>query len=291
MSNITNLLAKLKVPVASTIIYENTGTWPTSPVEGQTVFKDQILYIYATINATSTWYPLTNTRENYIHTQVVASTTWTVTHNLDSIDFIYIVYDDSGEVLQLTSPTNISSSGFELEFTVATVGKCVIFISSETQTAITLSDMFEQSGDDITVKGNLIPSQDNTWDLGSASSKWADAHISANTIYLGDNTTLSGTGISVQAPASPTQASEQPLLSGAKLTLNRFDYNDGSAKSINPSISFDSSFSIGDGTQDVEIDCGPNTLTLIASNFSVDASGNVSLAGDMDSDSIDGGVW
>ena len=291
MSNITNLLAKLKVPVASTIIYENTGTWPTSPTEGQTVFKDQILYIYSTINAVSTWYPLTNTRENYIHPQVVAATTWTVTHNLDSTDFIFIVYDESGEVIQLTSPTNITSSGFELVFTEATAGKCVIFISSETQTAITLSDMFEQTGDDITVKGNLIPSQDSTWDLGSASKKWKDAYISANTIYLGDNTTLSGTGITVAAPSNPTQASEQPTLGGAKLILNKFNYNDGTAKSIDPSIAFNSAFTIGDGTQDVEINCGPNLLTLIASNFGVDASGNITIAGDVDSESIDGGVW
>ncbi|MBC8427593.1 MAG: hypothetical protein H8D97_01740 [Proteobacteria bacterium] len=291
MSNIMNLLAKMKVPTASTIIYDNTGTWPTSPQEGQTVFKDQVLYIYATINAVSTWYPLTNTRENYIHTQVVAASTWTVTHNLNSEDFIFLVYDSTGEVIQLASPSSITTSGFELEFTEAVAGKMVMFISSETQTAITLSDMFEKTGDDISVKGNLIPSQDSVWNLGSASKKWADAYISANTIYLGDNTTLSGTGITVAAPAAPTQASEQPTLTGAKLILNSFDYNDGAPQSVNPSIVFDTALTIGDGTQDLEIDCGSNILTLIASNFGVDESGNVTLAGEMDANVIDGGVW
>ena len=171
MSNITNLLAKMRVPVSSTIIYDTTGTWPTSPVEGQTVFKDQILYIYATINTVSTWYPLTNTRENYIHTQAVAATTWTVTHNLGSTDFIFIIYDDTGEVIHLASPSSITTNGFELVLAEAVAGKCVIFISSEQQTAIALSDMFEKTGDDITVKGSLIPSQDSTWNLGSATYK------------------------------------------------------------------------------------------------------------------------
>ncbi len=292
MSNITNLLAKMKVSAASTIIYETTGSWPSSPQEGQTVFKDQILYIYATISSVTTWYPLTNTRENFIHTQVVAATTWTVTHNLASTDFIYIVYDDSENVIQLISPTNVVSNSFELTFTEATAGRCVIFISSELQTSIVLSDMFTKDGDDITVKGHLIPSQDDTWDLGSVTNKWKDAFISANTIYLGDSTTLSSTGITVAPPAAPTQLSEQPILTGGKLTLNSFTYNPGGGNvTENPSISYDSNLTIGDGTQDIELNCGTEDILVTASNFSVDSSGNVTLAGGVSADYIDGGVW
>jgi len=293
MSNITNLLTKMRVPTASTIIYENTGTWPTSPATGQTVFKDQILYIYATINNISTWYPLTNTRENYIHVQSVANTTWTVTHNLGSVDFIYIVYDGAGNVIQLTSPTEITSSGFKLVFTEATAGKCVVFISSEIQTAITLSDMFEKTGDDIVVKGNLIPSQDGVWNLGSAAYKWKDVYISASTIYLGDNTTISGTGINVEPPASPTLLSQQPTTSGwNKITLNKFDYNDGSDHTINPSIIFNSDLTIGDGSYKLNVNCGVSKKFIVTSqNFNVDSIGNVTISGGLSAGAFDGGVW
>ena len=291
MSNITNLLAKMKVPAASTIMYENTGTWPSSPTEGMTVFKDQILYIYATIATVETWYPLTNTRENYIHTQGVAASTWTVEHNLGSTDFIFMAYDNTGEVVQIVSPTAITTNSFELEMLETIAGRVVVFISSEVQTAIVLSDMFEQTGDDITVKGNLIPSEDNTWSLGSASKQWADAHVSANTIYIGENTTIDGTGVHVQPPSAPTLASEQPEVTSSAITLNSFSYNDGAPQIINPTIKFNAPLTVGAGNQDINIDCGTSNLVITAANFGVDASGNVTLDGSLDGQSFDGGVW
>jgi hypothetical protein len=292
MSNITNLLAKMRVSANSTIIYEDRNTWPESPSEGQTVFKDQILYIYATINTVSTWYPLTNTRENYIHTQAVASTTWVVEHNLDSTDFIFIVYDESGEVVHLTSPSSVTASGFELTFTEAQAGKAVVFISSETQTAIVLSDMFEKTGDDISVKGNLIPSLDDTWTLGSATNQWKDAYVSTNTIYLGANTTISGSGINMEQDAEATDLAAKPQIKGSTLTLNSFTYNPGGGAVIaKPTITFDDDITIGDNSKGAHIDCGTNNLIFTAANFNIDASGNINLSGDMDASAIDGGVW
>ena len=60
--SITNLLTKLKVGDNSSIMFTNATEFPANPDSGQMCFKDQILYIYATINNISTWYPLTTVR-------------------------------------------------------------------------------------------------------------------------------------------------------------------------------------------------------------------------------------
>ena len=39
----------------------------------------------------------------------------------------------------------------------------------------------------LTVKGHLLPHADSTYDLGSASAKWKDLHLSGSTIFIGKN--------------------------------------------------------------------------------------------------------
>ncbi len=291
MANLTNLLTKLKVAPSSAIIYSNINQFPASPLTGQICFKDQVLYIYSTINSVTTWYPLTNVRDNFIHTQSTASLTWNISHGLDSQDFIFIAYNDQNEV-QYVSPSNVTNNSFTLTFTEPTSGKCAVFVSTETRASINLSDMFVKSNNDITVKGHLIPSQHNTFNLGSPTMRWKDFYVGANTIYLGDNTTLTGTGIHVESSLNPSSINERPTLTGSKITLKKFSYDAGlGIVNVNPTIQFDDDLTVGDGTKDVQFNCNTNKFIINASNFSVDTNGNVTFAGTPNSLSVDGGTW
>ena len=50
----------------------------------------------------------------------------------------------------------------------------------------------------IDITGDLIPSVDVTYDIGSASLKWKDLYLSGTTIHLGDATiTATGSNIDV----------------------------------------------------------------------------------------------
>lgn len=296
MANLINLLAKLKVAQGATIQWDNTTTFPTNPEEGQLSFKEQILYIWATINNISTWFPLTTVRESYTHSQGAPASTWTVTHNLDTTNIIFIVYDENDDVA-VVNRENVTNNSFTLPFTESIAGRCVVFASREADTLFKIGSMFERTstGNDIIIYGNLIPSVDDSWDMGKLSHKWKDMYLSDATLYVGDTVTVTGNGLTVDPPASPTQASEQSLYTSSKFNFTKYDYNDGAAQTINPSIVFDSKLEIGTGAapQDVTVDAGAASgkLLITASNFSVDAAGTVAYSGVMGFSQVDGGTW
>ena len=72
--------------------------------------------------------------------------------------------------------------------------KTVVDTNNSTQIS-TLSDMFTKIDDDIIFKGNLIPETDSTLNIGSVSNKIGELYVSANTIYLGDNTIINELGL------------------------------------------------------------------------------------------------
>ena len=57
---------------------ENLSEFPENPKMGQAILKEGSLWIYSTISGLSTWYPLTNKKNSYVHTQAIASFQWTV---------------------------------------------------------------------------------------------------------------------------------------------------------------------------------------------------------------------
>lgn len=296
MANLINLLAKLKVAQGATIQWDNATTFPENPEEGQISFKEQVLYIWATINLISTWFPLTTVREHYTHSQGAPASTWTVQHDLDTTNVIFIAYDQDGTVMTVNRE-NVTSNSFTLPFTEAEAGRCIVFASREADTMFNIGSMFERTGtgDDIIIYGNLIPSVDNNWDLGKLSYKWKDMHLSGATLYIGDTVTVSETGMTIVPPTSPTSLSEQPLFTSSKLVMGKYDYNDGAAQSINPSIVSDDKLEIGTGAspKDITVDAGVATgkLVITASNFSVDAAGTISYSGVAGFSQVNGGVW
>lgn len=117
--------ADLEFAQNAKFILSNVSSFPVSPVAGEMAFKDGVLWLYAAINGTSAWYPLTNSENAYTHTQSVSSTTWTVTHNLNSENFIFNVFDDNGNVLYADVDITDANT-IVVNLTEATTGHVVV---------------------------------------------------------------------------------------------------------------------------------------------------------------------
>ena len=80
--------------------------FPVTPVVGQLVFLNKVLYICAEIaSGIPAWIPLTNEINSYIHTQQTANTTWSITHNLGTGSPLVQVYDQDTNTLVI--PGNV----------------------------------------------------------------------------------------------------------------------------------------------------------------------------------------
>ena len=125
--------------------------------------------------------------------------------------------------------------------------------------------MFELSGSDIIFKGNLIPESTETLSIGSETNKIMDLYVSANTIHLGESTTLEGTSIVIDGGANPTSLSETPTLLASALIAKPFTYNPGSGNvTVRPTIAF----------QDTAGNSYPLSFDTVNNKFSFDALGN-----------------
>ena len=129
MSNIVRSLADVDLR-GSLIFGKNLSSFPANPRQGEAVLKDGALWVYAAINGVSTWYPLTNKKNSYVHTQAVSAFQWTINHGLGTEDVIYAAYDESGQLL-VASRTSVSPDTFRLNFTSAVAGRVVVFADSE----------------------------------------------------------------------------------------------------------------------------------------------------------------
>lgn len=102
-------------------------TFPVTPVVGQIVFKDRILYICVEIvQGLPTWVPLTNQITTYTFIQNTDAATWTINHNLNSMDLSVTVYDAMNRVVIPGEVTVINASQVVVGLGTATQGKVVL---------------------------------------------------------------------------------------------------------------------------------------------------------------------
>lgn len=101
--------------------------FPATPVVGQIVFKDRILYICVEINAgVPIWVPLTNEITSYTHIQNTDSVTWVVNHPLNTAHVSVTVYDSSNRAVIPNEVTVNSASQVTVSFGTAAQGKVVV---------------------------------------------------------------------------------------------------------------------------------------------------------------------
>lgn len=115
----------------------------------------------------------------FLHNQTSALSTWTVTHNLNDSNPVIEVYDSTGNPIEPQS-INITNNN---EFTVT-------FGSAITGSVRVLAGKFTGG----TGGGNFLPTVDDSFDIGSATFRWQDLHLSSS-IFL---------GILTADPSSPT---------------------------------------------------------------------------------------
>jgi hypothetical protein len=276
------LLSDLKVSNSSAVIFGEGSTFPVTPTVNQLFMKDDgILYLYSEVGGILSWRPLTNAKEHYVHVQGIANTTWTVVHDKNTEFFTFNVFDTTGVILNV-SPANVTANSFDLEFTEAVAGKCIVSVGIEQITPQVISDMFSKTGEEITAKGHLLPDTDDARNLGSASKRWHDLYVGDNSIFIGENGTINSAGITITEDASASDSNEQPTLSLSKVVVNPFSYDDGAAQTVQPSIvggAGATNLSIGDDTHHVTIDALGKQFTVNSANFDVDAAGNMTVSG------------
>jgi len=287
----------------SHITLDNVASFPTSPTDGQMALVSGIVYIYTSLSGVTTWYPISNESTYFIHTQGVASTNWRIIHNLNTTNFIFFVYDSNGNLMQ-GDYVPVDNNEFDLNFTVARSGKAVVFVAADRYVpSITATDLKVQNivneitglnglsfmpNGDIKFNGNLVPTQNSVFSIGSLTSKVKDLFLSAATLHLGDNTTIKGTSITVDAGLNPTTLAEVPTIIGSKIIAKPFTYNPTPTSSVkvNPSIEFQNdngdsfpiSFISTPGSEKFSFDSplGAGQATLVAK--SVETAG-ITLAG------------
>lgn len=111
---------------------------------------------------------------------------------------------------------------------------------------------------DGTIKGNLIPDQNETYDIGSATNRFKDLYLSGSSLWLG-NAQLTATGTVIDLPVGSTIGGQ--LLSGGDILITG---------DLNANV-------IGDDSS-IIVDASTNTINANIGNFN-NISGN--LIGDV----------
>jgi len=109
------------------MVVQSESNFPETPLVGRVVFKDQKFYMCVAINNTiPVWLPLTNKIDTFVHTEAVAATTWTVTHNLNTTIPLLQVYNAAGEMLIPDSVTPLSNNEMTVTFNTAMAGTAIV---------------------------------------------------------------------------------------------------------------------------------------------------------------------
>jgi hypothetical protein len=101
--------------------------FPAIPVVGRVIFKDKKVWICVeVVMGVPAWVPLTSANNTFIHDQASSSSSWTITHNLNTVSPLVQVYDDSGSMIIPGEVIPTSNNVITITFTTAITGRAVI---------------------------------------------------------------------------------------------------------------------------------------------------------------------
>ena len=109
----------------SLIMSVNEPGFPENPAIGTLIIKGNCLYAYISVGGYVTWYPFASKTSSYIHSQGVASSTWTVTHDLNTTNTWTQVKDSNGIVVQALVE-NTSANVITISFTTPITGTAIV---------------------------------------------------------------------------------------------------------------------------------------------------------------------
>lgn len=117
--------------VISEASFQLDSAFPVSPIQGQIVFKDKILYICTEVqNGTPIWVPLTREITSYTHIQSEAAATWNIYHNLNTTSVQVMVYNTNNRVVMADDIEIVDSQNATVYLTSAMAGKAVVLTGS-----------------------------------------------------------------------------------------------------------------------------------------------------------------
>lgn len=230
--------------LGSSLVYNKSLTdFPIVPKPYQLVFKAGRPYAYCEVQSGFwSWMPMAELPKTYIHMQGVASQTWTVNHNLNTVHVGIFVYDNNHD-LQLANFTSVDANQINVELTESIEGTCLVvgfdafgatsLIGSQLKVgSITLTE----SNGNLAVNGVEISSQ--IWDDLSAMNGEGVASLngdintdfSVNNLTVGSSIVLPNGGVvtynsttgNVEINGSPlmTQSQVQAMIDASLSTIN-----------------------------------------------------------------------
>ena len=127
MSNQISILGNLSSGIL--VMNQANVTFPTNPTIGMLVINGLDLYAYITIAGITNWYPIVQKNlnpSNYVGSEVIPAVTWIVQHNLNTINYYYVVQNLNGNTITPTQLIPIDNNSFKLVFSTAQSGKIVV---------------------------------------------------------------------------------------------------------------------------------------------------------------------
>lgn len=103
--------------------------------QGRLAFFSNRVWIAAVITTVgsdevATWIPLTNEISAFGHIQAVASSTWTITHNLQSGTPVVQIYDENNQMVIPDEVTPTDANTVVVTFNTAVVGRAIVMVGT-----------------------------------------------------------------------------------------------------------------------------------------------------------------
>lgn len=187
-----NILTNTKIRSGKFILDIETPEFPQNPTKGELGFVEGVLYIFSEINGSQTWFPLTNKMLYYVHNQSTTSQQWTITHNLNTKNIIFFIYDNEDNI-QLVNVHQLNENSLIINLAESIIGRAVIFAASDQFSSNSLTNL-EQ---DITnIQGNIAS-------INSELLNKSDINHSHNDLYFTETeiTTLLNGKLDINAKA------------------------------------------------------------------------------------------
>lgn len=108
------------------IVISPLNALPTAHGVGHIALVNNVLYMCSSVTPTDVWIPLTSELTAYAWEQTTPSTSWSVTHNLNTEDVGVIVYDVASRAIVPDEITITGSNTLTVTFSTAQTGKAVV---------------------------------------------------------------------------------------------------------------------------------------------------------------------
>ena len=115
--------------IAAALQPESPAEFPDGSAikQGRLAFFNSRVWIAVEISSgVATWVPLTNEINAYVHTQAQASTSWTITHNLQSGTPVLQIYDETNQMVIPDEVEPTSANAVTVTFGAAVTGRAIV---------------------------------------------------------------------------------------------------------------------------------------------------------------------